>query len=305
MPKAQRSRSARAREAQEQQRRDDARQAHLARARRKQRNIGIGVITVAMLAAGGTLAVVTSQSDDGQDVRTATPNTSSSLPDPGGREPVANPNPPASLPTVSAGATLADPACPPTDGSAPRTTTFAAPPPMCIDPATTEYTASIYTSADPKPLTVALTAEATPNTVNNFVVLARFKFYDGQPVNRIVPGGWFEVASSDPAGAGYTIPGEAPPGGMLFDALSLGVVEAQPGSGLNNGGILFGIPDASNRIADTPPTATRFGTVLDGLEAVRTIGRAGRADGQPAEVFTIERIEITESPRRVPPTTAG
>lgn len=304
MPKAQRSRSARAREAKEQQRRDDARQAHLERTRRKQRNIGIGVIAVAMLATAGTLTVVGTQSKSVETAAGST-TTSVSVPDPGGKVPTANPGPPASLPAREAGASSSEAMCPAADGSSPRTTSFSTPPPMCIDTANKEYTATIYTSADPKPITVALTTDPTPNTVNNFVVLSRYHFYDGMPVNRIVPGGWFEVGTADPAGAGYTIPGEAPPRGMLFDALSLGVVEAQPGTGLNNGGILLGIPDASNRIADTPVTATRFGTVLDGLDAVRVIAAAGRADGQPAAVYTIERIEITETPRTTPPSSAG
>jgi cyclophilin family peptidyl-prolyl cis-trans isomerase len=61
---------------------------------------------------------------------------------------------------------------------------------------------------------------------------------------------------------------------------------------------LLGIPDASNRIADTPVTATAFGTVLDGIDTAKTISKAGRDDAQPAQEYTIVSITIAEDPKR-------
>ena len=73
--------------------------------------------------------------------------------------------------------------CPPVDGSAERQTSFDSPPPMCIDPAKS-YTAVLDTSLGS--MTIALDAAAAPNTVNNFVVLARYKYYEGIIFHRII-----------------------------------------------------------------------------------------------------------------------
>src|SRR5215212_7837232 len=49
-----------------------------------------------------------------------------------------------------------------------------------------------------------LTAEA-PNTVNNFVFLAREGFYDGVPFHRVIKG--FMIQTGDPTGTGTGGPG--------------------------------------------------------------------------------------------------
>ena len=75
--------------------------------------------------------------------------------------------------------------CPPADGSAARTTAFTEAPPTCIDEAKT-YTAEVATSEGD--ITIDLDAANAPITVNNFVVLARYHYFDGLPFHRIVPG---------------------------------------------------------------------------------------------------------------------
>ena len=66
--------------------------------------------------------------------------------------------------------------CPAPDGSSPTRRKFDAPPPMCIDP-TRQYTATMVTSKGT--MTIALDPVAAPKTVNNFVVLARYHYFDG------------------------------------------------------------------------------------------------------------------------------
>jgi cyclophilin family peptidyl-prolyl cis-trans isomerase len=268
------------------------------RIRRKRQIIGIGVIAALLLGSFSTVAIVTHESNKTRQVNASA--TTTTLPGgPGGNAPKGNTGPAVALTFPEPGATMDTPVCPAADGSSPRTTSFGGPPPMCIDVATKDYTATILTSASDTPFTVALTTDATPNTVNNFVFLSRYHYYEGMPVNRIVPGGWFEVASGTQVpGPGYTIAGEAPPKGMLFSPLTLGVAESEAGKGTNNGGFLLGIPDASNRIADTPVTATAFGTVLDGIDTAKTISKAGRDDAQPAQEYTIVSITIAEDPKR-------
>src|SRR5919107_2810875 len=92
--------------------------------------------------------------------------------------------------------------CPAADGSSPKKTTFDGPPPMCIDPEK-RYSARIETSLGE--LVVALDPVAAPQTVNNFVVLARYHFYDGVIFHRIIKG--FMCQGGDPTGTGTGGPG--------------------------------------------------------------------------------------------------
>ena len=63
-------------------------------------------------------------------------------------------------------------ACPKTDGTQERATSFENAPSMCID-AKKSYTATFDTSQGE--IVVDLDTEKTPDTVNNFVVLSRYK----------------------------------------------------------------------------------------------------------------------------------
>jgi peptidyl-prolyl cis-trans isomerase B (cyclophilin B) len=82
-------------------------------------------------------------------------------------------------------------------------------PAMEIDTAKT-YAAKMVTSKGT--IELSLDAKAAPITTNNFVVLARKKFYDGLVFHRVEPG--FVIQGGDPqgdgsGGPGYTIPDEA------------------------------------------------------------------------------------------------
>ena len=75
--------------------------------------------------------------------------------------------------------------CPNPDGSSPRQIKFDGPPPMCIDPAK-NYTAEMVTSMGT--MTIALDSASAPQTVNSFVFLARYLYYEGIFFHRMLFG---------------------------------------------------------------------------------------------------------------------
>jgi len=76
------------------------------------------------------------------------------------------------------------------------------PPEMAIDVAKS-YSAMI--STDKGDIEIALRPDCAPNTVNNFVFLAREGYYDGVAFHRVIPD--FVVQGGDPTGSGAGGPG--------------------------------------------------------------------------------------------------
>ena len=102
-------------------------------------------------------------------------------------------------------------AAPPAAGSTPgrlpadvaaRNGFYTAPPPMTIDLKKT-YTATITTPRGD--IVIRLHPDRAPETVNNFVFLAREGFYDGVTWHRVLPG--FMAQGGDPTGTGTGGPG--------------------------------------------------------------------------------------------------
>jgi cyclophilin family peptidyl-prolyl cis-trans isomerase len=121
---------------------------------------------------------------------------------------VASPGPPRAKPVPAGQSVEGDTPCPKADGSSPRVDRFAKAPPTCIDPKKT-YTATLATSAGS--VVATLTAAKTPIAVNNFVVLARYHYYDGaaffltEPrVDGLVGGNPKTQSLADP-GPGYSV----------------------------------------------------------------------------------------------------
>ncbi|HEX3623349.1 MAG TPA: peptidylprolyl isomerase [Acidimicrobiales bacterium] len=200
---------------------------------------------------------------------------------------------PVDLPPAAAGASIkGDTPCPPADGSAPRTTTFDKPPPTCINPAKT-YSAEMQTSKGL--LVISLDAKGAPKTVNNFVVLARYHFFDGIAFHRIIPG--FVIQGGDPlqtglGGPGYKFEDELPKAG----AYKVGSL-AMANSGANTNGSQFFIV-TGDAGASLPPSYSLFGQVTQGLDVVSAIdgvGIPGTQDGKPSEVVTIKSVTIKET----------
>jgi len=79
---------------------------------------------------------------------------------------------------------------------------YASYPEMGID-ATKSYTATIETTKGT--IVLQLDAKSAPRTVNNFVFLARDKYYDGIVFHRVIPD--FMIQGGDPTGTGRGGPG--------------------------------------------------------------------------------------------------
>jgi cyclophilin family peptidyl-prolyl cis-trans isomerase len=185
--------------------------------------------------------------------------------------------------------------CPPADGSAERTTSFEQAPPMCID-AAKSYTATLETTEGD--IVIELDDAAAPQTVNNFVVLARYHFYDNVPFHRIIPG--FMDQAGDPVGPqpgtggpGYTIPDELPTADEPYPTGTIAMANTgQPGSGGSQWFIT--VEGGGDQLA---PTYAAFGRVVEGQDVVDEINQHGDAatNGQPTKVITITTITIAES----------
>jgi peptidylprolyl isomerase len=180
-------------------------------------------------------------------------------------------------------------ACPPPDGSAPKTQRFDAPPPMCID-LSKRYTADLVTGKGT--IRFALDAIGAPRTVNNFVFLSRYHYYEGVLFHRVVPG--FVIQAGDPEGTGRGGPGyrfedELPPAGR-YEIGSLAMANAGPDT---NGSQFFVVCGPSG--VSLPPKYSLFGKAVTGLDVVAAIEAVGSSSGQPGARVVIEQVSIAEA----------
>jgi cyclophilin family peptidyl-prolyl cis-trans isomerase len=160
---------------------------------------------------------------------------------------------------------------------------------MVIDPAK-RYTAELVTNKGT--LVIALDPVAAPSTVNNFVFLARWHYYDGIVFHRIIPG--FMLQGGDPEGSGRGGPGyrfddELPAPGR-YEIGSLAMANAGPNTNGSQFFIVSG-PDGTS----LPPSYSLFGQVVKGLDVVKAIESVGSRSGAPSEPVVIESVTITES----------
>ena len=183
---------------------------------------------------------------------------------------------------------MTDPA-PAADGSSDKRQKFSGEPPMVIDPSK-RYSAVMSTSKGD--LTIALDPIAAPRTVNSFVFLARYHYYEGVIFHRVIPG--FVLQGGDPTGTGTGGPGyqyadELPSPGR-YELGSLAMANAGPNT---NGSQFFVIsgPDGMR----LPPQYSLFGKVVSGLDVVAAIDALGSSSGKPKEKITIESVTITEA----------
>ncbi len=180
--------------------------------------------------------------------------------------------------------------CPPEGGTADRTTTFDAPPPMCIDEQAT-YLAEVETTAGA--FTIELDPSEAPLAVNNFVFLARNHYYDGVAFHRIIPGFVIQGgdANGEPAGtgdAGYEFADELPDSAEDYVP---GAV-AMANSGPDTNGSQFFIVLASGGL---DPLYSLFGQVTEGFDTtIQDIAATGTPSGTPTSETLIESITITE-----------
>ena len=178
---------------------------------------------------------------------------------------------------------------PAADGSSAPRRSFKGEPPMFIDTAK-RYTATMVTSKGT--MTIALDTMAAPRTVNSFVFLARYHYFDGIVFHRVIPG--FVLQGGDPTGTGTGGPGykfadELPAPGR-YELGSLAMANAGPDT---NGSQFFVIsgPDGMR----LPPSYSLFGKVVSGLDTVAAIDAVGSRSGKTTEKVTIESVTIAEA----------
>jgi len=149
-------------------------------------------------------------------------------------------------------------------------------------------------------ITVDLFAKDAPVTVNNFVFLAKDKFYDGITFHRIIKD--FMIQTGDPLGSGI-----GGPGYTFEDELNnghnyeVGVV-AMANAGPNTNGSQFFIGSGKDvEGLKNSPNYTVFGKVVGGLDVVQKIAgtkvRNNPQTGEPStpeQTIKINTVTITE-----------
>jgi cyclophilin family peptidyl-prolyl cis-trans isomerase len=142
---------------------------------------------------------------------------------------------------------------------------WSTPPKMEIDPKK-EYTAIFKT--DKGDITIKLYTDKTPNTVNNFVFLARQGFYDGTIFHRVISD--FMAQGGDPTGTGM-----GGPGYRFADEFHPSLKHDKPGvlsmanAGLNTNGSQFFITHVPTPWLDKKHSV--FGQVTDGMKVLLSI----------------------------------
>jgi peptidyl-prolyl cis-trans isomerase B (cyclophilin B) len=142
---------------------------------------------------------------------------------------------------------------------------YPAPPEMAID-SNKNYTATFNTSRGT--IVCDLFAKDAPTTVNNFVFLARDKFYDGTKFHRVIAD--FMIQGGDPEGTG-----RGGPGYKFADELKNNPRKHQVGSlsmanaGPNTNGSQFFITHIVTNWLDGKHTV--FGQVKSGQDVVNSV----------------------------------
>jgi len=196
---------------------------------------------------------------------------------------------------VEGRAITGDTPCPAVDGSEARASTFEKAPSNCLDAGKT-YTAVVTTNKGE--FTIVLDQKKAPLAANNFVTLARYKYFDNTQCHRAILD--FVVQCGDPTatgsgGPGYSFADELPQAGEY----KLGSI-AMANSGPNTNGSQFFIITGDQGVT-LPPSYTLFGQVTNGLDnTVPALNAASNPDpaanGVPTlETITIVSVVITES----------
>jgi cyclophilin family peptidyl-prolyl cis-trans isomerase len=140
---------------------------------------------------------------------------------------------------------------------------------------------------------VRLFAEEVPETVNNFVSLARDGYFDGTTFHRVIKD--FMVQGGDPTGTGA-----GGPGYQIQDEFHPELRHDKPGvlsmanAGPNTGGSQFFITHVATPWLDDRHAV--FGEVVEGMDVVNSIReRDPQRAREPGE--TVERVEIEEIPK--------
>jgi cyclophilin family peptidyl-prolyl cis-trans isomerase len=168
---------------------------------------------------------------------------------------------------------------------------FDAAPPSCVDLAAT-YQAILTTNVGE--FTVELDAAAAPVTVNSFVYLTRYGYYDDTTCHRAIKD--FVVQCGDPTGTGFGGPGYAFDDELPTTGYELGDV-VMANSGPDTNGSQFFVVTGPDGVA-LPPNYSRFGRITAGFETtvawMNSMGAAaGSGDSAPSGEIRITSITVT------------
>lgn len=244
--------------------------------RRRQRKVGVRITIVLAIIVGiaGIFSVSGSQESSSTDTTAPSSPTTAA---------------------VSGESITGETPCPAQDGSGSKVVQFEQAPPVCIEDGVT-YTAIVSTNKGE--FSIVLDQAAAPIAVNNFVVLARYKYFNSTNCHRAIPN--FVVQCGDPTatgsgGPGYQFADELPAAGSY----KLGSI-AMANSGPNTNGSQFFIITGDDGV-NLPPNYTLFGQVTEGLDStVPALNAAGNPDPAtngvpPIEPLIIDSVVIIES----------
>jgi cyclophilin family peptidyl-prolyl cis-trans isomerase len=165
---------------------------------------------------------------------------------------------------------------------------WAKPPDMQIDPKK-KYTATLQTEKGD--IVLELFADKTPQTVNNFVFLAREGFYDNTTFHRVIAN--FMVQGGDPTGTG-----RGGPGYRFKDEFNARLRHDKPGilsmanAGPNTNGSQFFITHVPTPWLDNKHAV--FGQVIQGMEVLLSIPERDPMRAQKPGV-SLKSVEIHEA----------
>lgn len=268
---------------------------------RRRSVIGFGVVVIAVAVIVGLIYLGRSDSGD-----TAADSTTTSA----AADTSAPPTTTAKL--TEAAFTYGATACPPVGGADKPTLTFDAPPKNCLEAGKT-YTATFDTSAGD--VVVELDTKNTPGTANNFVFLARHRYYDNTMLFRvntgidIIQGGSPHTQSSADPGPGYSLKDEGEfsqdhtQGGYTYQPGDLVMARASKPDGA--GAQFFFVTGAKGSGLDAgqpvPGAGTYvvFGHVTAGLDALQKVVATADVDssgeGKPSPEVTVKSVRITQN----------
>jgi peptidyl-prolyl cis-trans isomerase B (cyclophilin B) len=261
--------------------REEAVRHAVVRAQRRRRIIAIVAVVVALLFVVAFVFEAAGSSSNQASSTSTTPTTAQSTTS------VTDGPTIATSPGKGGAAITGATPCPAADGSSPRTTQFAQPPPTCIDASKT-YDAVVDTTQGS--FTFLLDTKLAPRSVNNFVVLARYHYWDGTPVSNITTDTSLQagaVVNANGQQVGKTV-------GVVITPGTLAMAPVSTTSDAIGGQFLITIGDKATNL---PPTTTVIGIMLDDpgntLHKMNVLGTTG---GGPTKLVTITSVTIKLAP---------
>ncbi|MEP6871249.1 MAG: peptidylprolyl isomerase [Anaerolineaceae bacterium] len=164
---------------------------------------------------------------------------------------------------------------------------YSSPPALSIDPKK-RYTATIETTAGT--MTAEFFSDDAPNTVNNFVFLARDGYYEDVIFHRVISG--FMIQGGDPTGTGSGGPGYKFKDEPVKKKYTRGIL-AMANAGPNTNGSQFFIMHADYGL---PPSYTIFGQLTSGEDVLDAIATAPKgSQDRPKEPVKMTKVTINEA----------